>query len=144
LYFPWLETLRAMRGENEPKRLESATMPPFSGGVSQHSNGGYLKITAGPLRDCFVHLIVAEAKIGRPLRKDEHCHHANGDVKDCRPANLIVLGEDVHNAVSRKQYWYLKQKYSREEAAWAAFFDVTGKTPTEFDASFDPAGFAEV
>lgn len=113
-------------------------MPPFSGGVSQHSNGGYLKITAGPLRDAFVHVIVAEAKLRRPLRKDEHVHHKDGDVRNPHPDNLIVLGEAVHNAVSRRQYWYLKQKYAREEAAWNAFFDVTGFTPDEYAAPETP------
>jgi hypothetical protein len=114
-------------------------MPPFSGGVIEHGKGGYLRISAGPLRNSYVHIIVAQAKIGRELRRDEHVHHVDGNERNPHPDNLLVLGEDVHNAVSRKQYWYLKQKYSREEAAWAAFFDVTGKTPTEFDASFDPS-----
>lgn len=114
-------------------------MPEFQGGVSQHSNGGYLKITAGPLRDKLVHVIVAEAKLGRALRKDEHVHHKDGDVRNPHPNNLLVLGESIHNAVSNRQYWYLKQKYAREEAAWRAFLDVTGKTYEEWqDDSFDP------
>lgn len=107
-------------------------MPAFSGGVSQHSNGGYLKITAGPCRDTLVHVLVAEAKIGRPLRKDEHVHHLDGDVKNPHPSNLVVLDERTHAAVSNRQYWYLKQKYSREEAAWRAYLDVTE------DVSFEP------
>jgi hypothetical protein len=116
-------------------------MPPFSGGVVEHSKGGYLRITAGPLRNCYVHIVVAEAKIGRKLRRDEHVHHIDGDERNPHPDNLIVLGEDVHNAVSRRQYWYLKQKYVREEAAWMAFFDVTGFTPRDYEAQLEnPAG----
>lgn len=110
-------------------------MPAFSGGVSRHSNGGYLKITAGPLRNKLVHVLVAEGMIGRKLKKDEHVHHKDGDVRNPAPDNLIVLGEAVHNAVSNRQYWYLKQKYSREEAAWRAFFDVTGSTYEEYATS---------
>ena len=106
-------------------------MPPFSGGTAAHSNGGYLMITAGPLRNAFVHRIVAEGMLGRPLRKDEHVHHKDGNVRNPHPSNLIVLGEYTHNAVSNRQYWYLKQKYAREEAAWKAFFDVTGKDVNE-------------
>lgn len=102
-------------------------MPAFSGGVSQHSNGGYLKITAGPLRNKLVHVVVAEAMLGRPLRPDERVHHKDGNVKNPHPTNLVVLDVTVHNAVSNRQYWYLKQKYSREEAAWRAYFDVTGQ-----------------
>lgn len=103
-------------------------MAKFSGGVSRHSNGGYLKITAGPLRNKLVHVLVAEGMLGRKLKRDEHVHHKDGDVRNPAPDNLIVLGEAIHNAVSNRQYWYLKQKYSREEAAWKAFFDVTGST----------------
>lgn len=106
-------------------------MPPFSGGVSLHSNGGYLKITAGPQRDVLVHILVAEAMLGRKLRKDEHVHHKDGNERNPHWTNLIVLGKDVHNAVSNRQYWYLKQKFAREDAAWKAFFDVTGQTPDE-------------
>jgi hypothetical protein len=115
-------------------------MPAFSGGVSYHSNGGYLRITAGPCRDQLVHVLVAEGMLGRKLKPDEHVHHKDGDVKNPQPTNLLVLGEAIHNAVSNRQYWYLKQKYAREEAAWRAFLDVTGQTYSEWeDESFEPS-----
>lgn len=111
----------------------------FKGGVSVHSNGGYLKITSGPLRDKLVHVVVAEGMLGRKLKKDEHVHHKDGNVKNPHWTNLLILAESIHNAVSTRQYWYLKQKYAREEAAWRAFFDVTGKTYDEWeDTSFEP------
>lgn len=121
-------------------------MPKFKGGTSVHSNGGYLKVTAGRCRDQLVHIMVAEAMLGRKLRKDEHVHHKDGDVKNPVWTNLIVMDGSVHNAVSRRQYWYLKQKLSREEAAWRAYFDVTGKTydslpmPKLSDGSIEPEG----
>lgn len=112
----------------------------FKGGVSVHSNGGYLKITSGPLRDKLVHTVVAEGMLGRPLRDDEHVHHKDGDTKNPHWTNLLVVGRDVHNAVSNRQYWYLKQGYRREDAAWRAFFDVTGQTYQEWqDESFEPS-----
>lgn len=98
-------------------------------------------MSCGPQRDVFVHILVAEGMIGRKLKADEHVHHKDGDTKNPHPTNLLVLDATTHNAVSNRQYWYLKQKYSREEAAWRAFLEVTGKTYDEYsaeDTSFDP------
>lgn len=92
---------------------------------------GYPRISMGPLRKRYVHILIAEAMLGRELRKDEHVHHIDGDKTNPKWTNLLVLGEAVHNAVSAKQYWYLKQKYAKERAAWWAYSDVTGETPRE-------------
>ena len=102
-------------------------------------------MSCGPQRDKFVHILVAEAMLRRPLRKDEHVHLKDGDTKNPAWKNLLILGEAVHNAVSNRQYWYLKQKYARERAAYWAYFDATGETYAEYDErmrkeiSFDPA-----
>lgn len=99
----------------------------------------------GPQRNKFVHILVAEAMLRRPLRKDEHVHHKDGNTKNPAWGNLLILGEAVHGAVSNRQYHYLKQKYSAEAAAYWAYFDVTGETYAEYDErmkkeiSFDPA-----
>jgi hypothetical protein len=45
-------------------------MAKFSGGVSVDS-AGYLVIKAGPHRDKRVHIMVAEAMLGRELKRDE-------------------------------------------------------------------------
>lgn len=84
-------------------------------------------MSCGPQVDKFVHILVAEAMLGRKLRRDEHVHHKDGDVKNPHWSNLLVMDATTHNAVSTRQYWYLKQKYSREDAAWNAYFDVTGR-----------------
>lgn len=102
-------------------------MAAFKGGMSEHTNGGYLRFTAGPLRHQLVHIVIAETMLGRKLRADEHVHHKDGDTKNPHWTNLLVLDATTHNAVSNRQYWYLKQKYSREDAAWEAYFDVTGR-----------------
>jgi hypothetical protein len=110
----------------------------FRGGVSEDSKK-YLVVKAGPCRDVRVHILVAEAMLRRKLKKDEHVHHRDGDEKNPRWTNLLVIDHTTHGAVSSRQYWYLKQKYSREEAAWRAFEDVTGKTYDQYSAAFDVA-----
>lgn len=84
-------------------------------------------MSCGPQVNKFVHVLVAEAMLGRKLRKDEHVHHKDGNVKNPCWTNLLVIDAKTHNAVSIRQYWYLKQKFSREDAAWRAYFDVTGE-----------------
>lgn len=108
-------------------------MPAFKRGVRpEHKPGGYPRMSCGPQRNKFVHTLVAEAMMGRKLKRDEHVHHKDGDVKNPHWTNLLVIDERTHGAVSTRQYWYLKQKYSLEDAAWRAFFDVTGKTYDEY------------
>jgi hypothetical protein len=103
-------------------------MAPFRFGVRpEHKPGGYPRMSCGPQVDKFVHVLVAEARLGRKLKADEHIHHKDGDVKNPHWSNLLVLDASTHGAVSIRQYWYLKQKYSREDAAYKAYFDVTGR-----------------
>lgn len=115
-------------------------MPPFKGGVCELTEGGYPRMSCGPQRKKLVHILVAEGMLGRPLHKDEIVHHKDGNTKNPHWTNLLVLDATTHNAVSNRQYWYLKQKFGREEAAWRAFLEVTGKTYEEWeDTSFEPA-----
>jgi hypothetical protein len=113
-------------------------MPPFKNGVTkEHKPGGYPRMSCGPQNDKFVHVLVAEAMLGRKLKKGEHIHHKDGDVKNPGWTNLLVIVHRTHGAVSSRQYWYLKQKFSKEDSAWKAFFDVTGKTYAEYETTFD-------
>lgn len=114
-------------------------MAAFSGGVNKYTKEGYPRMSAGPCRDKLVHVLVAEGMLGRELRRDEHVHHKDGNEKNPHWTNLLVIGADVHNAVSNRQYWYLKQMYAREEAAWRAFFDVTGQTYSEYEGREKPS-----
>lgn len=79
---------------------------------------GYWRYSAGPLRHKRVHRHLMEEHLGRKLRKDEHVHHINGVKTDNRIENMQALGEREHNAVSSKQYWFLKTNiWPREKAA---------------------------
>lgn len=85
---------------------------------------GYWRYSAGEYRDRRVHRVLMEKHLGRELRKDEHVHHRdgnklnNGDHADGQ-WNLKVLGESEHNAVSSKQYWFLKTNiWPQEKKAW--------------------------
>ncbi len=120
-------------------------MAAFKTGVTpEHKPGGYPRMSGGPQVNKFVHILVAEAWLRRPLRKDEHVHHKDGNTRNPVWTNLLILGESVHGAVSVRQYYYLKQKYSAERAAYWAYFDVTGETYAGYDErmkkeiEFDP------
>ena len=45
---------------------------------------------ANPFGFVYEHIIVAENKIRRPLFKEEHVHHINGNPSDNDPANLLI------------------------------------------------------
>lgn len=45
----------------------------------------------------FEHIVVAEEKIGRNLKKNEQVHHINENKQDNRPENLVVLDSAEHS-----------------------------------------------
>lgn len=61
----------------------------------------YLRITAGPQRGQYVHRLVAQAKLGRPLLPDEDVHHIDGDTLNNDPENITGLKRDAHGCVTR-------------------------------------------
>ena len=79
---------------------------------------GYLVIKAGPQRDIRVSTLILEATLGRKLRKDEDCHHKDGNKLNVDPDNLEVLGHADHGAVSNRQRMFLKLKAEREKKEW--------------------------
>jgi hypothetical protein len=106
-------------------------MPGFNGGTVTHRKG-YLRIKAGPLRDCLVHRLVAAALIGRDLDKSEEAHHLDADRKNPHWSNLIVLGSKDHGWVSARQAWYMREKDKREKAEWYAWMnEVAAEFTTE-------------
>lgn len=61
----------------------------------------YLRISAGPLRGKYVHILVAEARLGRDLTPDETVDHLNGDTLDTRWENLEVVSWAEHGRRTR-------------------------------------------
>ena len=46
-----------------------------------------------------VHILLAEQLLGRPLKENEVVHHINGDKRDNRPENLVVMDRAEHAAL---------------------------------------------
>jgi hypothetical protein len=86
---------------------------------------GYPTICAGPLRGTRVHRLIALAKFGEHAmsQKDAVVHHKDGNKLNCHPDNLELMTEREHNAVSAKQYHYLKTNvWPKEKTEWDAYF----------------------
>lgn len=75
---------------------------------------GYWRYSGGEHRGKYVHRVLVEKQLGRRIRKDEVVHHRDGNRLNFEDHwdgkwNLEVMGEREHNAVSGKQYWFLKE-----------------------------------
>lgn len=123
-------------------------MAKFSGGTSVNHDG-YLKITAGPHRDKLVHIMIAEAMLGRKLHRDETIDHLDADKKNCEWTNLRVLSRKDHGAASNRQKWFLKNRAEFERKQWEEWIAAGGDRPDgvvenneildlELDISFNP------
>jgi hypothetical protein len=81
------------------------------GEVTRHSAGYLLEWAPNHPRSTggrvLQHILVAEAMLGRRLRRDEHVHHRNLVRDDNRPENLIVLNarehHQLHSALMRQK-----------------------------------------
>lgn len=102
----------------------------FSGGVRIDAKG-YLVIKAGPHRDKRVHIMVAEAMLGRELKPDEDVHHKDGNKLNCHWTNLEVLGKDVHGAMSNRQRWFLKNREEHERKQWEEWINTGENRPSD-------------
>jgi len=92
----------------------------FKGGVSvNHPKGSrtkdgketkqkYHQIRAGPQRGQYVHDLIAEAKLGRPLEGDETAEHKDGNGLNIDPSNIIVVTRKVNVRLR-----YIREKRAR-------------------------------
>jgi hypothetical protein len=81
------------------KQLVGERNPNWKGGITNDANG-YLIYTTSPANGInagkLVHRVVAEAMIGRPLRKGEVVHHRDHNKLNNDPANLLVMTHSEH------------------------------------------------
>lgn len=105
-------------------------MPNYRRGQYTHVKG-YPRMSAGPLRDCLIHRLVAAALIGRELTKDESVHHADGNKLNCHWSNLVVMGQTDHGWVSARQAWYMREKDRKEKLEWDSYMKEVADTFTE-------------
>lgn len=80
----------------------------FTGGVSVNRSKKrppYLRISAGPLRGKYVHTLIAEAKLGRKLERNETVEHVDGNGLNPLPENLevVTLAENVRRMHARRK-----------------------------------------
>jgi hypothetical protein len=68
----------------------------------EKKQGGYLFKRTGVGTYKQEHRIVAGRALGRPLTKDEHVHHINGDKKDNRNSNLLICSSQYHQWLNKR------------------------------------------
>ena len=94
-------------------------MPPLGDGCYRNdtSSGVYLRISAGPQRGRYVHQLVAEAMLGRPLREDEQVDHKNQNTLDNRWENLEVITLAAHTQRTNERRKAQRPRRQRERRA---------------------------
>lgn len=91
----------AHRGSGNPK---------WKGGITTSVDGrrvvyapGHPNANIGENRTHVLeHKLMAEIKLGRPLKDNEVVHHINGDVTDNNPDNLMILTPHEHAVIHSK------------------------------------------
>ncbi len=58
----------------------------------------------------YFHRYVMEQFIGRPLKRNEHIHHKNGDQKDNRIENLEIVSDHSHQKKHKLEDYKIKSK----------------------------------
>ena len=66
--------------------------PNYVDGLRRGHNWGYLRVSDGR----YLHRIVMERHLGRPLESHEHVHHLDGNVLNNAIENLAVMSNSEH------------------------------------------------
>ena len=99
-------------------------------GTTCKTTKGYPRVTAGPLRNLYLHRVVAAAMVGRELTKDEEVNHKDQNKLNFWFTNLFILGSTDHGWVSAKQSHYMRHLDGREKTRWDAFMAEQEATQT--------------
>ena len=104
----------------------------YKGGRYTFTNG-YIMVHSpnSPMANCdgyvLEHRLVMAEHIGRPLTRDEHIHHLNGNVQDNRVDNLEIVSRSQHRIMHATKWD--KEKVIR---AFLDFRSTFGKMPKSY------------
>lgn len=74
--------------------------PRWKGGI-WNTNHGYILKLINPRKYKQIHRIIFEKSIGRELTSKEEVHHINGNKKDNRIENIMVLTKSEHTRLHK-------------------------------------------
>lgn len=80
----------------------------------------YLRVRSGPQRGAYLHRLIAEAMIGRPLTSDEEVDHKDGNTLNNHPSNLQVIDAHEHARITRARATEKRREKRRARDAAAA------------------------
>lgn len=117
-----------MRISNPEAHLDDSLSSPFR----RWNDKGYVEVREDGKRWRKEHHVIAEAKLGRKLRKGECVHHWNTDKTDNRPCNLIVLRNGTHTRIHAKGYFKFDSEQRRSlfvptKVRWHHYFNLFGQ-----------------
>ncbi len=94
-----------MNMELNPERMTPETKEKLR---NRHLNSG-LGLTYTKTYSRHTHRIVAEQKLGRPLRKGEVVHHRDENKRNNDPDNLIIFASQAEHAKYHANINYIKK-----------------------------------
>jgi len=100
------------------KRIQSGAFAGPNNGRwkgGRYTNKGYVFVRIGVGKYRLEHLVVAEQKLGRALKRGEVVHHVNMDTTDNRPENLTICSQLAHMRIHFEYGCVLSRLLKHEE-----------------------------
>lgn len=98
---------RALVLSNLPPRPSGASSPKWKGN-KEITRAGYYRIYLGNGKRIMEHRMVMEEFLGRKLSRVESVHHLNGDKKDNRIENLVIVEPGEHTRLHNLRRTWLR------------------------------------